>query len=71
MEARRDAGENPDASVLIDRSTSVDPVGEMHAALQEVAATRPDVHRVPVTRVAVDGTVDGLLEALRDRGIDW
>lgn len=60
-----------DASVMVDRSTSPDPVGEMYDAFRLVLERRPTTVRVTVVRDDVDSTLDGLVRALEAVGLHW
>ena len=60
-----------DAAMLVDRSASDDPVGEMYDALQALVEHRPDALRVATVRGDVDLTRRRLIDALRTTGTPW
>lgn len=58
---RREASEERvhlDATALVDRSSSEDPLGEMYDRYAELVERRSTAHRVRVDRGDVDGTVE-------------
>ena len=60
-----------DASDLVDRSQSADPIGEMYDALQLLLETRPQSHPIGAPRGDIDATLSSIRRTLADHGIDW
>lgn len=60
-----------DASALVERSQSADPVADMYDALQLLLDTRPGCHRIEAPRGDIDKTLTSIRCTLSDHGIDW
>lgn len=60
-----------DASDLVDRSQSADPVAEMYDTLQLLLETRPECHRIDAPRGDIEPTLSRIRRTLSDHGITW
>lgn len=60
-----------DASDLVERSRSADPVGETYDVLQLLLETRPGCRRIEAPRGDIDTTLTSIRRTLSDHGIDW
>jgi predicted kinase len=74
FEERRRAPTHPthrDASDLVERSRSADPVAAIYDALQLLLETRPTCHRIDAPREDIDKTLTSIRRTLSDHGLDW
>lgn len=60
-----------DAALLVAKSRSADPVGEMYDSLQRLSDQRPSAQHVMVEIGDIDSTFTSLLQALEDLDVSW
>lgn len=74
FERRRAKSTDPihgDAADLLDQSSLADPLARYHEQLRELPATHRPHRTVPVTDGDIDRTLQHVLHALQQRGVNW